>query len=113
MTHFGFKTILKSQKQSAVASIFSAVAPSYDVMNDAMSFGIHRSWKDYLIKVLGGTCETRLLDVAGGTGDIGLRFIKQCGGSVSILDINEEMLKVGKQKANELPIKDRMLHLAV
>lgn len=101
MTHFGFKTIPKAQKQKHVASVFSSVAPSYDIMNDVMSMGIHRSWKDYLIKILGPNAETRLLDVAGGTGDIGLRFLKAGGGTVTILDINPDMLEIGRQKAKE------------
>lgn len=104
MTHFGYKTIPKAQKQKQVASVFSSVAPSYDIMNDVMSLGIHRSWKDYLIKMLGPNAETRLLDVAGGTGDIGLRFLKAGGGTVTILDINPDMLEIGRQKAKELSI---------
>ena len=104
MTHFGYKTIPKTQKQQHVASVFSSVASSYDIMNDVMSLGIHRSWKDRLIKTLGPTSETSLIDVAGGTGDIGLRFLNAGGGNVKIVDINPDMLEVGRKKASELCI---------
>lgn len=110
MTHFGYKTVPKDQKQQKVASVFSSVAPSYDIMNDVMSLGIHRSWKDQLISRLGPTLETRLIDVAGGTGDIGLRFLKAGGGNVTILDINPDMLEIGRQKASELCIDGIILY---
>jgi len=73
-THFGFKTIPKSQKVSMVGSVFTNVADKYDVMNDAMSLGIHRLWKDEFVSILKPTPGSTILDVAGGTGDIAFRM---------------------------------------
>jgi ubiquinone/menaquinone biosynthesis C-methylase UbiE len=67
-THFGFKTVPKEEKESLVGNVFKNVAPSYDLMNDFMSAGIHRLWKDAFIDRLAPTPTTKLLDVAGGTG---------------------------------------------
>ncbi|CAI9740897.1 2-methoxy-6-polyprenyl-1,4-benzoquinol methylase, mitochondrial-like [Octopus vulgaris] len=74
-THFGFQSIPESEKESKVHEVFKNVANKYDLMNDAMSVGIHRLWKDYFIRQLAPTCETKLVDVAGGTGDIAYRFL--------------------------------------
>lgn len=89
--------------------MFRNVASKYDLMNDAMSLGIHRRWKDRLIERLDPQPDTRLLDVAGGTGDIAFRFLKQiskrngdiskCDASVTILDINPQMLDAGRERA--------------
>lgn len=89
---------------SSVDNVFNAVANKYDLMNDAMSLGIHRIWKDIFIDRLSPTCGTKLLDVAGGTGDIALRFLKyvrneQIQSHVTVLDINKSMLQVGQKRA--------------
>ncbi|KAG9303902.1 hypothetical protein G9A89_005812 [Geosiphon pyriformis] len=104
-THFGFKYIPESAKATLVGKVFSNVASKYDLMNDAMSMGIHRLWKDHLIRNLAPGPGTKLLDVAGGTGDIGLGFLNYCqkihgdsSAQVVVLDINPKMLEVGKQR---------------
>uniref|UniRef100_A0A8C3SXP8 2-methoxy-6-polyprenyl-1,4-benzoquinol methylase, mitochondrial n=2 Tax=Chelydra serpentina TaxID=8475 RepID=A0A8C3SXP8_CHESE len=137
-THFGFQTVSETEKGEKVYHVFESVAKKYDIMNDSMSLGIHRLWKDILLHQMNPYPGTQLLDVAGGTGDIAFRFInyvrsqwehqirqklkshqnlswqeisksyqeeelKLPGGSqVVVCDINKEMLKVGKQKAQHL-----------
>lgn len=99
-TFFGFKEIDKNKKEAMVKGVFSSVAPKYDIMNDLMSFGIHRLWKDRMIKELNPKKDGRLLDVAGGTGDIAFRFLKSADkGSVTVCDINNEMLLQGQKNA--------------
>lgn len=99
-TFFGFKEVNESDKESLVGGVFARVAPKYDLMNDVMSLGIHRIWKDKFIKMLNPSDGTKLLDVAGGTGDIAFRFLKSArGGSVTICDINPAMLEEGKKNA--------------
>ncbi|XP_041455915.1 2-methoxy-6-polyprenyl-1,4-benzoquinol methylase, mitochondrial-like [Lytechinus variegatus] len=144
-THFGFENVSKAEKTEKVHQVFSSVADSYDTMNDAMSLGIHRLWKDYFIQVLKPTPGTQLLDVAGGTGDIAFRVIDYMNNlkqdpefteewpeeirwsgletgedaipqdrdeegaghtrvpehHVTVCDINENMLRVGKKKAKQ------------
>nr|WP_247120799.1 bifunctional demethylmenaquinone methyltransferase/2-methoxy-6-polyprenyl-1,4-benzoquinol methylase UbiE [Kordiimonas marina] len=101
-THFGFKTVAESEKASMVRGVFNSVADRYDVMNDFMSAGVHRLWKDSLINSLNPRANMRLLDVAGGTGDIAFRFLDASeGGEVTVCDINAEMLRVGKHRAEE------------
>ncbi|CAO2629206.1 2-methoxy-6-polyprenyl-1,4-benzoquinol methylase, mitochondrial [Lemmus lemmus] len=97
-THFGFETVSEEEKGGKVYQVFESVAKKYDVMNDMMSLGIHRAWKDLLIRKMHPLPGTQLLDVAGGTGDIAFRFLRY-GSLVTVCDINREMLKVGKQKA--------------
>lgn len=92
---------------SAVDDVFTTVASKYDLMNDAMSFGIHRIWKDIFIQRLSPTPGTKLLDVAGGTGDIAFRFLRylkneQPVGHVTICDINPKMLEVGRSRSLKL-----------
>ncbi|XP_062890195.1 2-methoxy-6-polyprenyl-1,4-benzoquinol methylase, mitochondrial [Mobula hypostoma] len=138
-THFGFETVPESEKARRVYKVFKNVAEKYDVMNDAMSFGIHRLWKDALLHKMNPLPGTKLLDVAGGTGDIAFRFMdyvksqqerrrrqavklyqspswqqisdayqqqdeadSDLESKAVICDINKEMLKVGKQKAEQL-----------
>ncbi|XP_054628982.1 2-methoxy-6-polyprenyl-1,4-benzoquinol methylase, mitochondrial [Dunckerocampus dactyliophorus] len=147
-THFGFETIPEAEKAKKVYKVFENVAHKYDVMNDAMSLGIHRLWKDALLHAMHPQPGTRLLDVAGGTGDIAFRFLDYvrsqkerqkrrmarslqmpswrdisddysaiddregeeaaAGGSwdsrAVVCDINKEMLKVGKEKADNLGV---------
>lgn len=98
-THFGFRDVPESQKASMVREVFDTVASKYDVMNDLMSGGIHRLWKDTFINELKPRAGMKLLDVAGGTGDIAFRFLKNGGGSVTVCDINYEMLHVGRDRA--------------
>lgn len=99
-THFGFEDIPESQKAERVRDVFGSVASKYDVMNDAMSFGIHRLWKDAMMDWLAPRAGQTLLDVAGGTGDISFRFLKRAGrGHATVLDLTEEMLVAGRQRA--------------
>jgi len=103
-THFGFQTVGEEQKKDKVLSVFHNVADTYDLMNDVMSAGIHRVWKDHLMKKLDPGSSTELLDVAGGTGDIAFRFLEHVGraeskASVVVCDINKSMLEVGEARA--------------
>ncbi|EWG41872.1 ubiquinone biosynthesis methyltransferase [Fusarium verticillioides 7600] len=115
-THFGYETVTEAEKQQRVAGVFTSVAESYDKMNDFMSLGIHRLWKDYFISSLnpGATNPPgqpqRILDVAGGTGDIAFRHLQHAhefnynpNVSVIISDINPDMLAVGRQRSLALP----------
>nr|CAD2185975.1 unnamed protein product [Meloidogyne enterolobii]CAD2187094.1 unnamed protein product [Meloidogyne enterolobii] len=99
-THFGFEKIKEEEKQQRVKTVFSNVAKKYDLMNDAMSLFIHRLWKDYYVQNLPLNKNCKVVDVAGGTGDIAFRIAERMGangnGSVTIVDINENMLEVGK-----------------
>jgi len=99
-THFGFQTVPEDDKARLVHDVFSNVARKYDVMNDAMSLGIHRLWKDAMMDWLAPRAGQRLLDVAGGTGDISFRFIKRAGRAEAVvLDITEAMLVEGRKRA--------------
>lgn len=134
-THFGYEQVGVEEKEGRVREVFDSVADSYDVMNDLMSGGLHRMWKDHLLDVScvaemaaevrrrrsgsgggdgkGGSLELRILDVAGGTGDVAFRFVdaadcaersKSSGTddvSVTVCDINSEMLRVGERRARE------------
>lgn len=99
-THFGFQTVAKSEKEKKVAEVFSSVARKYDIMNDLMSFGVHRLWKRRAISLTGVRSGQQVLDIAGGTGDLARAFSKQVGktGKVVLSDINEAMLEVGREK---------------
>lgn len=99
-THFGFKTVPVSEKSDRVAGVFHSVAAKYDLMNDLMSGGIHRVWKHFTIESSGIRAGQRVLDIAGGTGDLAKRFAQLVGpqGSVVLADINNSMLKVGRDK---------------
>jgi len=101
---FGFRTVPKEAKAGLVRGVFDSVAGRYDLMNDLMSVGVHRLWKAALIDWLNPRPGMRLLDVAGGTGDIALRFLGRMGGSapagaVVVCDINESMVNVGRDRA--------------
>lgn len=107
-THFGFTTVKESEKAGKVREVFDKVADSYDRMNDVMSMGVHRIWKNSLIDTLKPRGDMHLLDVAGGTGDIAFRFLEACnGGQVTVCDINAEMLRVGKDRAEKRGFGDR------
>lgn len=94
-TDFGFQTVDKDEKQTMVAKVFHSVASKYDLMNDLMSFGIHRVWKRYTIEASGVRRNQRVLDLAGGTGDLTAKFSRLVGenGEVVLADINDSMLK--------------------
>ena len=99
-THFGFQNIPEAEKAGRVRGVFGSVASKYDVMNDAMSFGIHRIWKDAMMDWLAPRPGQRLLDVAGGTGDISFRFLDRAGhGHATVLDLTEPMLVEGRKRA--------------
>ena len=102
-THFGFKTIDKADKVSMVAGVFHSVAKQYDVMNDLMSFGIHRLWKRFTIDASGVRPGNNVLDLAGGTGDLTAKFSQLVGksGNVVLADINSSMLNVGRDKLRD------------
>ena len=99
-THFGFKKVPVEDKAAKVADVFDSVASKYDLMNDLMSLGIHRLWKRYAINLSGVRAGQLVLDVAGGTGDLTAKFSKLVGeeGKVVLVDINESMLKIGRNK---------------
>jgi len=99
-THFGFETVAEHEKAQRVRGVFSSVADKYDVMNDLMSMGLHRIWKAFTIQVSGVRTGDRVLDVAGGTGDLSSAFVKRVGetGEVWLTDINNAMLTKGRDR---------------
>lgn len=99
-THFGYSTVEENQKAHKVAEVFHSVAAKYDVMNDVMSAGLHRLWKKFTIAQAGVRPGFKVLDIAGGTGDLAKAFAKQAGatGEVWLTDINESMLRVGRDR---------------
>ena len=108
-THFGFETILEKDKAEKVQGVFSSVASKYDVMNDFMSLGIHRFWKDAMMDWLAPRGGQLLLDVAGGTGDISFRFLKRARNAhATVLDLTEPMLGEGRKRAEMAGISDQL-----
>jgi len=120
---FGFQNVARDEKQNLVRQVFSSVAPSYDVMNDLMSGGLHRLWKDRLVEMLAPFPGAKHVDVAGGTGDVAFRVLRaiqaaeglrstpvdstvERRGHVTVFDINPEMLEEGKKKAQNAPDLD-------
>ncbi|EDV29129.1 uncharacterized protein TRIADDRAFT_20328 [Trichoplax adhaerens] len=110
-THFGFQTVYEDEKEVKVAEVFHNVANKYDLMNDAMSFGIHRLWKDTFVRQLNLQSGLNIVDVGGGTGKVNQRVknsmdkntqenIPNC--AISVIDINQSMLDVGKTRGKEL-----------
>jgi demethylmenaquinone methyltransferase / 2-methoxy-6-polyprenyl-1,4-benzoquinol methylase len=99
-THFGFESVAESDKAQRVRGVFDAVAPKYDLMNDLMSFGLHRAWKAYTVAVANLREGDRVLDLAGGTGDLARAFARQAGASGLVVhtDINEAMLRQGRDR---------------
>ena len=99
-THFGYKNVPESQKAQKVAEVFHSVAAKYDLMNDLMSGGVHRLWKRFTIELSGARPGNRVLDIAGGTGDLTRQFSRIVGptGEVVLADINASMLRVGRDK---------------
>jgi len=102
-THFGFEQVATEEKQQRVAGVFHSVAARYDVMNDLMSGGIHRLWKKFTIEMSGVRSGDRVLDIAGGTGDLAAKFSRLVGsnGLVVLADINSSMLEVGRDKLTD------------
>ncbi|PWC96609.1 ubiquinone biosynthesis methyltransferase UbiE [Azospirillum sp. TSO5] len=96
---FGFTPVDPSAKSGLVRAVFDSVATNYDLMNDLMSGGIHRLWKDTLMELVAPKPDMTLLDVAGGTGDIAFRFLKKGGGAAVVCDITEAMVRVGRDRA--------------
>ena len=99
-THFGFDAVDESDKARRVRGVFDSVAPKYDLMNDLMSMGLHRAWKAYAVMVANVREGARILDIAGGTGDLAQAFARSAGktGRVVLTDINETMLRTGRDR---------------
>jgi len=108
--NFGFKKVKEEEKEKMVQGVFSKVANKYDIMNDMMSFGLHRKWKDIFVNEIDSYEGMSLLDLAGGTGDIAKRFIDKGGEKAIVSDLNNEMLHKGKstigKKINKRYIND-------
>ena len=108
-THFGFREVAEGDKAGMVHEVFSSVASRYDLMNDLMSGGVHRLWKDAMMDWLAPRPGQKLLDVAGGTGDIAFRFLKRAPGAVAtVLDMTEAMLAEGRNRAEAANLADRL-----
>ena len=108
-THFGFQTVPEAEKAGMVHGVFTRVASKYDIMNDLMSAGMHRLWKDAMMDWLAPRPGQRLLDVAGGTGDVSFRFLKRApGATATVLDMTESMLISGRQRADADSMADRL-----
>ena len=112
-TSFGFREVDQGEKQPLVNDVFHSVAGRYDLMNDLMSAGMHRLWKDAMISSLAppkGNRPWRSLDVAGGTGDIAFRIVEHGGENVhtTVFDINASMLEVGRQRASKSGLSDKL-----
>ena len=99
-THFGFESVDEAEKAKRVRGVFDSVAAKYDIMNDLMSAGLHRAWKAYTVMVANLKPGDKVLDIAGGTGDLGLAFSKKVGstGEVVHTDINFAMLRTGRDR---------------
>ena len=108
-THFGNREVPEAEKAGMVHGVFSSVASKYDIMNDLMSGGIHRLWKDAMMDWLAPRPGQRLLDVAGGTGDIAFRFLKRAGhGHATVVDLTEPMLVEGRKRAEAEAMADSL-----
>ena len=99
-THFGFETVTEEEKAGKVREVFHSVASNYDLMNDVMSAGMHRLWKRYTVETSGVRAGNRVLDIAGGSGDLSRLFAKKVGttGQVVLTDINAAMLAIGRDR---------------
>ena len=108
-THFGYQTVPEGDKAGMVHGVFTRVASKYDIMNDLMSVGVHRLWKDAMMDWLAPRPGQRLLDVAGGTGDVAFRFLNRApGASAVVCDLTESMLVAGRQRAEADSMADRL-----
>ncbi len=105
-THFGYEQVATSDKADKVAEVFHSVADKYDVMNDLMSMGVHRLWKRYTIETSGAKKGDTILDLAGGTGDLAIKFTRIVGptGKVTLSDINPSMLENGRERLTNMGI---------
>ncbi|MBL1377413.1 bifunctional demethylmenaquinone methyltransferase/2-methoxy-6-polyprenyl-1,4-benzoquinol methylase UbiE [Zobellella iuensis] len=112
-THFGYKTVGADEKEQMVASVFHSVAAKYDLMNDLMSFGVHRLWKRFTIDCSGVRKGQKVLDLAGGTGDLTAKFSRIVGdsGQVVLADINDSMLKVGRDKLRNMGLGSNIAYV--
>jgi len=108
-THFGARDVPENEKAGLVHGVFSSVASKYDLMNDVMSVGVHRLWKDAMMDWLVPQDGQRLLDVAGGTGDIAFRFLRRAPGATAVVtDMTEPMLIEGRKRAEAETFADRL-----
>ncbi len=108
-THFGYQEVAEDQKAGMVHGVFTNVASKYDIMNDVMSMGIHRVWKDAMMDWLAPRDGQRLLDVAGGTGDVAFRFLGRApGATATVLDMTESMLIEGQKRAEAAQLADKL-----
>ncbi len=112
-TSFGYRNVPEEERQTLVNRVFATVAERYDLMNDLMSGGLHRLWKDDLIAALNpprGNKAYRLLDVAGGTGDVAIRYARASGprATAVLCDISPEMIEVGQRRVREAGLADRI-----
>jgi demethylmenaquinone methyltransferase/2-methoxy-6-polyprenyl-1,4-benzoquinol methylase len=108
-THFGYAEVPEAEKAGLVHGVFSRVASRYDLMNDLMSAGVHRLWKDAMMDWLAPRRGQRLLDVAGGTGDIALRFLRRAEGSTAVVcDLTQSMLDEGQRRAEAQALGPRV-----
>ncbi len=108
-THFGFQTVDEDAKSGMVEGLFSNVASKYDIMNDVMSVGIHRIWKEAMMDWLNPRENQKLLDVAGGTGDVSFKFIKRAGvAHATVCDLTEGMLIEGQKRAEANAMGDQL-----
>lgn len=108
-THFGARSVPEDEKAGLVHEVFTSVASRYDLMNDLMSAGIHRIWKDAMMDWLAPRSGQRLLDVAGGTGDVAFRFLKRAPGSSAVVcDMTESMLREGRKRAEAAQLDDAL-----
>ena len=105
---FGFRTVRRADKAGLVRDVFDSVATRYDVMNDLMSGGVHRLWKAAMVDWMAPQPYQHLVDLAGGTGDISLRFLRAGGGSAAVTDINESMLAAGRARRDLGGFANRM-----
>lgn len=112
-THFGFEQVPVNEKVERVAGVFHSVAEKYDVMNDVMSFGIHRLWKRFTLSQTGLKAGQRVLDLAGGTGDLAMRMSRMVGasGEVVLSDINASMLSRGRERLLDKGIAGNMRYV--
>ena len=114
-THFGYQSIPESEKEEKVKEVFERVADTYDLMNDAMSLGVHRLWKDHFVKSAAPKPNFKCLDVAGGTGDIAFKLNKYMSNvnrdceKIVVCDINKEMLRVGEERAAQMGVAENFV----